>query len=167
MNLKNKLLGANPNESTPLSRAIFFIIIAVAFYLLDRYSLFIIDDYDYAFKFGTMGRIQTLRDIFVSQCDHYMLRNGRFLVHCVVQLFCGILGVEIFRIFNTIMFVLFCAMTTRLVCGTKRASIMWYVVAAFAIWLFIPRIGFTVLGNIACGVNYLWVGVATLFFILL
>lgn len=167
MNLKNKLLGANPNESTPLSRAIFFIIIGVAFYLLDRYSLFMIDDYDYAFKFGTMDRIQTLRDIFVSQCDHYMLRNGRFLVHCVVQLFCGILGVEIFRIFNTIMFVLFCAMTTRLVCGTKRASIMWYVVAAFAIWLFIPRIGFTVLGNIACGVNYLWVGVATIFFILL
>ena len=167
MNLKSKLLGTNPNESTPLSRAILFIIIGGAFYLLDRYSLFIIDDYDYAFKFGTMDRIQTLRDIFISQCDHYMLRNGRFLVHCVVQLFCGILGVEWFRVFNTIMFVLFCAMTTRLVCGTKRASIMWYVVTAFAIWLFIPRIGFTVLGNIACGVNYLWVGVATLFFVLL
>lgn len=167
MNLKNKLLGTNPNESTPLSRAIFFIIIGVAFYLLDRFSLFIIDDYDYAFKFGTYERIQSLKDIFVSQFDHYMLRNGRFLVHCVVQLFCGILGIEWFRIINTIMFVLFCATTTRLVCGTWRASIMWYALTSFVIWLFIPRIGFTILGNIACGVNYLWVGVASVAFILL
>lgn len=169
MNLRNKLTlaNANPNESTPLSRAIFFIIIGVAFYLLDRFSLFIIDDYMYAFKYGTYEPIRTLKDIFESQCDHYMQLNGRFLVHCVVQLFCGILGVEWFRIFNTIMFVLFCAMTTRLVCGTYRASIMWYTLTAFAIWLFIPRIGFTLLGNIACGVNYLWVGVASVAFILL
>lgn len=169
MNLRNKLtlVNANPNESTPLSRAIFFIIIGVAFYLLDRFSLFMIDDYDYAFKFGTHERISSLKDIFVSQCDHYMLRNGRFLVHCIVQLFCGILGVEWFRIFNTVMFVLFCGMTTRLVSGTYRTSIMWYAVTAFVIWLFIPQIGLTVLGNIACGVNYLWVGVATLAFIIL
>lgn len=167
MNLRSKLLGTNPNESTPLSRAIFFIIIGVAFYLLDRFSLFIVDDYDYAFKFGTYERIQSLKDIFVSQFDHYMLRNGRFLVHCVVQLFCGILGIEWFRIINTIMFVLFCAITTRLVCRTYRIPIMWYTLTAFAIWLFIPRIGFTILGNIACGVNYLWVGVASVAFILL
>ncbi|MBQ7791727.1 MAG: hypothetical protein IJ377_05515 [Rikenellaceae bacterium] len=169
MNLRNKLTlaNANPNESTPLSRAIFFIIIGVAFYLLDRFSLFIIDDYMYAFKYGTYEPIRTLKDIFESQCDHYMQLNGRFLVHCVVQLFCGMLGVEWFRIFNTIMFVLFSAMTTRLVCETYRASIMWYTLTAFAIWLFIPRIGFTLLGNIACGVNYLWVGVASVAFILL
>lgn len=167
MNLRSKLLGTNPNESTPLSRATFFIIIGVAFYLLDRFSLFIVDDYDYAFKFGTYERIQSLKDIFVSQFDHYMLRNGRFLVHCVVQLFCGILGIEWFRIINTIMFVLFCAITTRLVCRTYRIPIMWYTLTAFAIWLFIPRIGFTILGNIACGVNYLWVGVASVAFILL
>ena len=169
MNLRNKLTlaNANPNESTPLSRAIFFIIIGVAFYLLDRFSLFIIDDYMYAFKYGTYEPIRTLKDIFESQCDHYMQLNGRFLVHCVVQLFCGILGVEWFRIINTIMFVLFCAMTTRLVCGTYRAPIMWYVLTSFAIWLFIPKIGMTILGNIACGVNYLWVGVASVAFILL
>lgn len=162
-----KLSGTNPNESTPLSRAIFFIVIGVAFYLLDRFSLFYIDDYDYAFKFGTYERIQSLKDIFVSQCDHYMLRNGRFLVHCVVQLFCGIVGVEWFRIFNTLFFVAFCGLTTRLICGTKQASIMWYSLTAFVIWIFMPQIGRTILGNIACGVNYHWVGVANLFFLLL
>lgn len=167
MNLKNKLLGANPNESTPLSRAIFFIIIGVAFYLLDRYSLFFLDDYMYAYKFGTYEPIRSLKDIFESQYDHYFNFNGRFLVHCVVQLFCGILGVEWFRIFNTIMFVLFCVMTTRLTCGTYRVLIMWYTITAFAIWLFIPRIGNTILGNIAFSVNYLWSGVATLAFIIL
>ncbi len=169
MNLRNnfRLMEANANESSPLSRAIFFIIIGIAFYLLDRFSLFIIDDYDYAFKFGTYERIQSWKDIFVSQCDHYMLRNGRFLVHCIVQLFCGIIGIEWFRIFNTLFFVAFCGLTTRLVCGTWRVSIMWYALTSFVIWLFIPRIGFTMLGNIACGVNYLWVGVASFAFIIL
>lgn len=167
VNLRNRLLSANPNESTPLSRAIFFVIIGVAFYLLDRFSLFIVDDYMYAFKYGTYEPIKTLKDIFESQCDHYMELNGRFLVHCVVQLFCGILGVEWFRLFNTIMFVLFCGLSTRIICKTWKVSLVWYIITSFALWCFIPRIGFTVLGNIACCVNYLWVGVATLAFVVL
>lgn len=168
MNLRNKLTlaNANPNESTPLNRTIFFIVVGVAFYMLDRFNLFIVDDYHYTYNFVTGNPIGTLKDIIESQCDHYIHHNGRFLVHCVVQLFCGILGVEWFRIFNTIMFVLFCAMTTRLVCGTYRAPITWYVITTFIIWLFIPRIGFTILGNISFCVNYLWAGVASLAFIL-
>ncbi len=167
MNLKSKLLGTNPNESTPLSRAIFFVIIGIAFYLLDRFSLFIVDDFQYTYNIATGGKINTIKDIIESQSAHYVQHNGRFLVHCVVQLFCGILGVEWFRIFNTMMFVLFCAMTARITCGTYRISIMLYALVAFAIWLFIPRIGYTMLGNIAFSVNYLWVGVATLAFIIL
>ena len=167
MNLKNKLLGTNPNESTPLSRAIFFIIIGVAFYMLDRFSLFIVDDFQYTYNIATGDKIKTLKDILESQFAHYIHHNGRFLVHCIVQLFCGILGVEWFRIFNTIMFVLFCVMTTRITCGTYRMSIMWYTLVVFVIWLFIPRIGYTMLGNIAFSVNYLWAGVATLAFIIL
>ena len=79
MNLRNKLTlaNANPNESTPLSRAIFFIIIGVAFYLLDRFNLFYLDDCQYAYKFGTYDPIRTLKDIFESQCDHYTaVTNG-------------------------------------------------------------------------------------------
>lgn len=169
MNLRNKLTlaNANPNESTPLSRAIFFIIIGVAFYLLDRFNLFYLDDYLYAYKFGTYDPIRTLKDIFESQCDHYMQFNGRFLVHCVVQLFCGILGIEWFRLFNTFAFCAFCGLTVRFIYNTWRKSIAYYVFVSLAIWLFIPRISFTILGNISCTINYLWVGVASVAFILL
>lgn len=169
MNLRNKLtlVNANPNESTPLSRAIFFIIIGVAFYLLDRFCLFYLDDYMYAYKFGTYEPIRTMKDIIESQYDHYFLYNGRFLVHCVVQLFCGILGIEWFRIFNTLFFVAFCGLTVRLVYNTWTRPIVYYAVVSLMLWLFIPRISFTVLGNISCCVNYLWVGVATICFLLL
>lgn len=167
MNPKNKLLGTNPNESTPLSRAIFFITIGVAFYMLDRFSLFCLDDYMYAYKFGTYEPIKTLKDIFKSQSVHYMQFNGRFLVHCVVQLFCAILDIEWFRLFNAILFVIFNGLLARYIFTTWRISIRLYVLISGVIWLFIPRIGYTILGNIACCVNYLWVGVAALAFIIL
>ncbi len=161
-----KLVGAKSNESTPLSRAIFFIVIGIAFYLLDRFSLFIIDDYMYAFKYGTYEPIRTLKDILESQYTHYVQHNGRFLVHCVVQLFCGILGIECFRIFNTLFFVAFCGLTTRFVYNTWKSPISSYILVSLIIWLFIPRISFTILGNISCCINYLWVGVATISFLI-
>lgn len=167
MNLKSKLLGTNPNESTPLSRAIFFVIIGIAFYLLDRFSLFYLDDYMYAYKFGTYEPIKTLKDILESQCDHYMQHNGRFLVHCIVQMFCGILGVEWFRIFNTIAFCAFAGLTTRIIYNSWNKPIVYYAFASLIILLFIPRISFTILGNMSMCINYLWVGVATLCFFLL
>ncbi len=159
--------GQQTNHSTATGRSLFFIFIAVLFYLLYRYGIFISDDYMYAYIFGTETRISSLSDIFSSQCRHYMQFNGRFIVHCIVQLFCGILGMECFRVFQTIMFVLFVALTTRLVCKTWQTPIVWYAITAAAIWFLIPRINLTILGNISCGVNYLWVGVATAVFMLL
>ncbi len=162
-----KLYSLQTSHSTATGRSLFFIFIAVLFYLLYRYGLFISDDYMYAYIFGTETRISSLSDIFTSQCRHYMQFNGRFIVHCIVQLFCGILGMEWFHVFQTIMFVLFVALTTRLVCKTWQAPIVWYAITATAIWFLIPRINLTLLGNISCGVNYLWVGVATAMFMLL
>ncbi len=154
-------------ESSILSRSIFFIIIGIAFYLLDRFCIFNIDDYMYAYKFGTFEPITSFSDIISSQCDHYFQQNGRFIIHCFVQLFCGIIGIEWFRIFNTIAFIAFCGLTTRIVCQTWKAPIVWYALTTFIIWLCIPRICNTLLGNIAFGINYLWAGIFSILFLLL
>lgn len=44
--------------------------------------------------------IRNLQDIFISQWNHYNYVNGRFFVHFLVQLFCGLLGKYIFAICN-------------------------------------------------------------------
>lgn len=157
----------NPNESTVLSRTIFFLILGVAFYLLDRWSLFYLDDYRYAFIMDTCTPIESIKDIWESQVIHYQTINGRFLVHFVVQLFCGILGIEIFRIFNTAFFVLLCALGTRLVSCTWKAPIIWYAITSLAFFLLLPQVGITILGNISHSINYLWSAVASLFFLVI
>ena len=169
MNLRNKLTlaNANPNESTPLSRAIFFIIIGVAFYLLDRFSFFAVDDYMYAYKYSSFDRIDNLRDIIMSQCEHYMNHNGRFVVHCVVQIFCGILGISAFQYINTLFFIGFCGITTRLVFNTWNVSIVKYSLVAFVVFFLGPRIEYNILGSVAYCINYLWVSVLIGLFLIL
>lgn len=50
--------------------------------------------------------IDSVGDIISSQATHYQVVNGRFLTHCVVQLFCGILGQDAYAFMNALMFLL-------------------------------------------------------------
>lgn len=47
-------------------------------------------------------RIESIKDIWISQCNHYQYYNGRFAIHFLVQLFCGLLGKFWFAFFNAI-----------------------------------------------------------------
>ena len=156
----------NPNESTIIERSVFFLIIGVAFYLLNRFSFIIADDYRYAFILATEERIKSISDILESQILHYKIWNGRFIVHCVVQLFCGLWSFEAFKIFNTIFFVAFCALTTRCITGMWRSGIVWYGLSAAILWLMLPAVGTIMLSNVACAVNYLWVAVINIAFLI-
>ena len=157
----------NPNESTVLSRTIFFLILGVAFYLLDRWSLFICDDYLYTYKFGTYEPVRTLGDILESQYNHYMGQNGRFIVHVIVQLFCGLWGFKAFQIIQSAMFVALCALTTRLFYKSWRAPIVWFLITAIGFWSFLPSTDLIFTGNISFAINYLWVAVVSAVFFLL
>lgn|GEM_PF-5557427 len=167
MTLASKLTTRlNPNESTIIERSVFFLIIGVAFYLLNRFSFIIADDYRYAFILATEERIKSISDILESQILHYKIWNGRFIVHCVVQLFCGLWSFEAFKIFNTIFFVAFCALTTRCITGMWRSGIVWYGLSAAILWLMLPAVGTIMLSNVACAVNYLWVAVINIAFLI-
>ena len=74
------------------------------------------DDYAYAFTmtepnhlFNMDRPIRNLWDILLSQWNHWQSFNGRFTPHFLLQLFVGILGKDVFNVFNAFVF---CGMVT-------------------------------------------------------
>ena len=149
---------------------ILYLLIFIAFYLLNRFSLFITDDYYYAFVmteglYGDMiyEPIQDLSDIIRSQQYAYFNHNGRFIVHSIVQLFCGILGIRVFVIINSLVFLCLVIGMTKIV-RYYRPTFHYYDVIINFLFLFlcIPLLGRTFLGNVSFSVNYLWTSCAVI-----
>lgn len=145
----------------------FLILVGILFFLLNRFSLFICDDHIYSFIYGTNEIVRSFNDIIHSQWHHYFEQNGRFLVHCVVQYFCSFGSVEIFRILNSVVFVAFLSVSSKLIFPINHISWINLLIVLVFIWYFIPVPGMTFLGNISLSVNYLWTSTAILFFILI
>lgn len=91
------------------------IISGIIFYILNHFTPLYSDDWHYNFIYGTFENINSLSDIIKSQYIHYFKVNGRFIPHFIVQLFDGILGKELFNIFNTIAFIFFLLLSTHFV----------------------------------------------------
>lgn len=154
-------------KSSKLLFVLSFVVIGVVFYAWDCHNMFICDDVFYAFKFDTNQRIESLSDILDSQVDHYLYRNGRFIVHCIVQLFCGILGPQLFYLINTFIYLLF--LFTVYYYVKKYINSYSYSIFAFLFFatiIFIPRWSITTIGNVSCSVNYLWCSTFYLLFII-
>lgn len=96
-----------------------------------------------------------------------MTHNGRFIVHTLTAYFCGKLGVEWFRIINSLIFVLFVCGVLRLIRSEfgKRNTDKYII--AFVIFLFMPCPGMIWLGSIAMCINYLWCACAITYFIII
>ena len=79
---------------------IIFFIIGICFYLLNQFSPFISDDYFYTFIKGSKRPIESLNDAIKSQMYDYFHYNGRFIIHVIIQYYCGVLGIQIFQIIS-------------------------------------------------------------------
>lgn len=145
---------------------ILLFIIGVAFYLLNRFSPFISDDYFYSFVSGTKQPVDSLCDAIQSQCYDYFHKNGRFLVHVIVQYFCGVLGLRVFQVLNSVMFVILCFMTVRLLNLSFEAKKM-NTLMLFVLMLFVFGTVSIYLGNISGAINYLWTSTLTVIFLFL
>ncbi len=155
-------LSANKTE------IIFLSIIGILFYWLNYFSVIGHDDWFYAmicndadfFKHAS-GRlpIESLKDIIISQWNHYQYINGRFLIHFIVQLFVGIFGLRAFQVANTIMFVLLIKYLCRICIPIEsRNKYIYYVITFFLFWFYMGlfNIGYAYISTIAWAVNYLW-----------
>lgn len=162
---KNQLFSQNKYK------IYFLFVFACLFYILERFSLFIIDDYNYLFvdynNALNLDTVDSLGDIIKSQNLHYLNVNGRYLIHCIVQIFVCFLGIHWFRIAQTIMFSLLCVLTTRIICRTWRFSLSHIAITSLMLFFLLPDMGYTVMGNISGGVNYLWTAVAQSIFLIM
>lgn len=98
------------NKHLTINRVILFGT-AVIVFLLSLFCEWNKDSLRYTFIVppdGSIGNIpiQNINDIWHSQLNHYMAWNGRFIVHFIIQFFCGIAGKTTFSICNAIMWIL-------------------------------------------------------------
>lgn len=109
--------------------------------------------------------IQSLGEIFVSQYNHYFSMNGRSPIQFLVQLFCGILGKDVFNVCTSIVYVAFIIGVTGLVFSDRR-SCFHYMGITCIIWFLLPVSVFYSSG-ISFAINYLWSLTACVWFLLL
>lgn len=153
------------------SDLIFLLLLFIAFYLLDRFSPFIADDYAYRFfrneVTGELTVVNSIMDAVRFQAHDYMTHNGRFIVHTLTAYFCGKLGVEWFRIINSIVFVLLVYGALKLIRSEFGKRKVDKYIIAFMLFMLLPCPGMIVFGSIAMCINYLWSACAITYFIIL
>lgn len=140
---------------------IFFLICGIAYYILIRQYISVNwDDLSYRFICGSSEReyIDSVSSIFNSQVWHYQNVNGRFLVHCFVQFFCGFGGDLCFFVGTTLMFLLLLMSGVYLIRKGTETAIINFDKELFVLLLilFCPLFGTTFLGTKAFVVNYMW-----------
>ena len=139
--------------------------VAVVMWFLNHFTPLFLDDWHYAFIFGTLEPIRSIGDILVSQWHHYFeFTNGRFVAHFFVQLFDGILGKGVFNVFNAAFFAVF---LYALAVATSRDKSQYYNIMSVAfILVFLVMTGFKYVFLWMSGAcNYLWMAILLLFFI--
>lgn len=139
------------------------IISGIIFYILNHFTPLYSDDWHYNFIYGTFENINNLSDIIKSQYIHYFKVNGRFIPHFIVQLFDGILGKELFNIFNTIAFIFFLLLSTHFVKDEYKTPYLPLFLILILCFFSIPSFNNCFLWmSGAC--NYLWVANILLLF---
>ncbi len=70
-------------------------IVSLVIAVFSYYTVWLGDDLYYGYNCSDLyenHRIGNLKDVIISQNAHYFETNGRYFAHCLIQLFCGILG---------------------------------------------------------------------------
>ena len=117
------------------------------------------DDYTYMYMFrsdvpmcDTARPITSLADAFVSQTHHYMVQNGRFVAHFLVQCFVSLAPKQVFDVCNSLMFIFMIMLLWRFI-NVRHRWWMW-MLPGF-IFLLSPAFGLTCLW-VSGSLNYLW-----------
>lgn len=146
----------------------------LSFFILDSFRISTGDDLGYMFAdsrlhSGDGAKINNIVDCLTTQSKHYFTTNGRIFIHCLVQMFVGVLPSWIFTFCNTLMFCILWIMTVKLSSPNKLTEsrfIIWLISLAL-IWLFLPIPGMSLLSLVAYAVGYLWSAVVGLIWIYL
>lgn len=128
-------------------------IVAIVIYIFSATCPWIGDDINYRFNWAAkpnLEEINSISDIFISQWHHYFIVNGRYVAHCLVQLFCGLLGQNTFAICNGLMYIAFILLILKLGGGNYKKPLA--VLSASLLTL----IAFDTFYAPACQVGFVW-----------
>ena len=143
-------------------------VVMMAFLVLNLFTPEYHDDFVYKFVFegGAVNYdhpIRSIGDIFASQVDHYSSVNGRSIIHCLVQLFTGLLGKTVFNLLNALVF---CAFIYLLKKPLDKCRTLLAIAVPLVLVLLMPRFKDTFLWMTG-SINYLWSATAALLFLLM
>lgn len=136
----------------------------VLLFILNRLTLYTSDDLRYAYFYDldfeyplpTTHRINGLGELIQSQINHYLVWNGRFVAHTLVQFFMQY-DKWLFDIFNSLAFialaVIMMAAIKKLTAIRLSASQMIYLL--LLLWWFLPNLGLSYFW-LSGSFNYLW-----------
>lgn len=149
---------------------IFIVIVFIAFYALNQFSVLIGDDFWYCFsKVDANGNgqfVNSFSDAICSQLHAYTTHNGRIIVHTLTSYFCGVLGMNVFKIFNSLVFTLMFYGLLKL----SRKYIGYQTwdkyLIIFMLFVLMPYPGQIFWGSIAMSINYLWTSCAVIYLLI-
>lgn len=152
---------------------LWFVVVVATFGAVGFLSLHTGDDLGYMFTDtvhhnGDGVRVTTFAQIIDTQMHHWHTTNGRVVVHTVVMAMLNLVPLWLYRTINTLMFGLLWLCSVR--CATPRSSRpgAWLCALAWlGLWLALPQPALLFTTLVAYAVNYMWVSVAILAFLLL
>lgn len=123
--------------------------------LLSLHVVWLGDDLDYMFRmhgaiWQSWGWINTPHEFLISQWNHYLNVNGRFIAHALVQLFNGVLGQTVFSVVNGLMWSATAILLARLG-GSRRLTPGSLLSAAILLGS-----GFVTKMMPTCQIGYIW-----------
>ena len=145
------------------------VIVFLTFLILDLQAVKVGDDLGYMFSDRSLHsadgkRVESFGDILSTQMMHYRTCNGRFLVHYIVQLMVSMLPGWVGSLLNSLMFTLLWLLTVLCAFGRRHLTVAGGVSVLVLLWIGLPVPGVTMLSLDAFAVNYLWVSVFILMF---
>lgn len=143
----------------------------ILFFVLNFFTDFAFDDFNYAFKYTAQGlssvRLHSLTDIFSSQYYHYFWQNGRVVVHFLIQLFRMSDSKIWFDICNTVVFGLFQIGVFRLIKNDlRKIKPIHYLLFLLIGWFLLPGPNHALLW-LSGSVNYLWASTSAIYLLIL
>ena len=135
-------------------------------YVFNRNTALITDDYAYQFVFenrvptSSTRYLSSVLDLFVSMANHWRLWGGRVVVHFLLQ-FSFLIGIRLFDIVNSLMFVLLGYLVYKHINDSKKINVPLLIIVYAILFLFIPQPGATIFWK-SGSANYLWSAVIML-----
>ena len=151
-------------KQNSLEKILYFSVLAVAgiwFLCMNMNTPFMHDDLAYCYYYDDNSALErpssepisSFWQIFPSMWNHYNSVNGRYTSHFLIQLFCSLLGKNLFNLFNTIIFLLFLDLIVVMSFGGRQ--LLPLCLSILSVVFFLPFPGQTMLW-LTGSINYLW-----------